>query len=102
MIELEPHALGAVLPVRVSPAARRNGVTGVHAGQLKVSVTAAPERGKANEAVRALLVKELGVRRSQVELLQGETSSQKRFLIRDVSVAELTLAVTRLLARPGE
>ncbi len=97
MIQLEPHPLGVLLPVRVSPAARRNGIGGEHNGQLKVSVMVAPERGKANEAVRELLARQLGVRRSQIELARGETSSEKRFLIHDVSLPELAQRLTQLL-----
>lgn len=89
MITIEPHAEGCVLPIRASPGARRNGVTGVHNGMLKVSVTQAPEKGKANKALAAVLAKALGLRKSQVELLSGETSQEKRFLIRDVDAARL-------------
>ncbi|MGE3776880.1 MAG: DUF167 domain-containing protein, partial [Pirellulaceae bacterium] len=47
MIQLERHAQGVVLPVRAHPGARREEVRGEHDGALKVSVAAAPEKGKA-------------------------------------------------------
>ncbi len=51
---------GATFAVKVKPGARRNLLTQTEAG-LKVEVTAAPEDGRANQAVRKLLAKALGV-----------------------------------------
>ena len=56
---------------------------------LKVCVTQSPEKGKANKAVIELLAKSLKLRKSQIELLSGETSHQKRFLIRGITPEEL-------------
>ena len=53
----------------------------MHDGGLKVAVTAAPEAGKANKAIGGVLAKALGVSRSQVRLVRGMTSRQKRFVI---------------------
>ena len=89
MIELLPHPEGAILPVRAHAGARRNERRGEQDGQLRVSVTQAPEKGKANRAIIELLCQQFGLRRSQVELVAGETSSQKRFLVRGVAAAEL-------------
>lgn len=97
MIRLEPHAEGSVLPVRAHAGARRNEAGGEHDGALRVAVTQAPEKGKANKAIAALLAKLLDVRKSDVELLSGETSSQKRFLIRGLAVEELQSRLAGLL-----
>ena len=86
MVTLEPHAHGVVIPVRVKPGARRTGVAGEHDGALRVNVTAAPEKGKANQAVIEVLARLLGVAKSSVELLSGATSSQKRFLVHGVDL----------------
>ena len=61
---------------------------------LKVCVTQSPEKGKANKAVIELMAKSLGLRKSQIELLSGETSHQKRFLIRDITPEELAQKLT--------
>ena len=53
---------------------------------LKVAVTTAPEKGKANRAIIALLAKSLGVRKAQITLLTGQTSPEKRFLITGVTI----------------
>ena len=93
MIALQSHAEGTILPVRAQPGARRNELRGEQDGMLKVCVTQSPEKGKANKAVIELLAKSLGLRKSQIELLSGETSHQKRFLIRDITPEELAQKV---------
>ncbi len=93
MLHLEPHADGTILPVRAQPGARRNEIRGVQDGQLKVCVTQSPERGKANKALIELLSKSLRLKKSQIELLSGETSHQKRFLVRGVTPDELTARI---------
>ena len=69
--------------------ARRNELRGEQDGQLKVGVTQIAEKGKANKAVIELLCKLLKLRKSQIELLSGETSQQKRFLVREIPVEDL-------------
>jgi len=89
MIALQQRAEGVVLPVRARAGGRANSLQGEHDGALKVSVTTAPEKGKANQAIAALLCRELGLRKGQVELIAGATSPRKQFLLRDVSADEL-------------
>lgn len=101
MLDLEENTHGVLLPVQAQPKARQNAITGLHAGQLKVSVTQAPEKGKANAAIAKVLAKELDLRKSQVHLHSGETSSQKRFLITDVTRADLQQRITEHLASNG-
>jgi uncharacterized protein YggU (UPF0235/DUF167 family) len=98
MIALEDHPEGTILPVRAHAGARRNGIRGEQAGSLQVSVTQAPEIGKANKAIIAVLAEALSLRKSQFELLSGETSPHKRFLVREVDKAEVTVLLQRALA----
>jgi uncharacterized protein (TIGR00251 family) len=95
-VALEPHAEGTILPVRARAGARRNEVRGVQDGMLKLSVTQAPEKGKANKAIVALLAKTLDLKKSQIELIAGETSGQKRFLVRDVTADALQTRLGQL------
>ncbi|MCH5374646.1 MAG: hypothetical protein JJ992_11780 [Planctomycetes bacterium] len=46
-------------------------------------------RSELSKAIVDLLCKSLGLRKSQIELIGGHTSSEKRFLIRDLSESEL-------------
>lgn len=97
MIDLTLHAQGTVLAVHAQPRAKRNVVVGTRAGALRVAVTAPPEKGKANAAIGAVLADCLGCRLSQIALISGETSRQKRFLVLGVTPDELRL---RLAAIP--
>jgi uncharacterized protein (TIGR00251 family) len=89
MIALVEHAEGWILPVRAQPGARKAGVKGEQAGALKLAVTAPPEDGRANQALIELLREILGVKRSQVALLSGATSRDKKFLIGGMTRTEL-------------
>ena len=50
-------------------------------GVLIVAVEAQPQRGAANEAVRALIAAAVGVKLAQVELVGGATSTRKTLRI---------------------
>jgi uncharacterized protein (TIGR00251 family) len=76
-LELTPVPGGTRLRLRVKPGARKNAIVGVHGGALKISVTAPPEKGKANDAVVALLAKALDVPASALVIVAGETSQDK-------------------------
>lgn len=101
MIAVAPHAEGTVVAVRAQPGARRDAVLGERAGSLRVAVTAAPERGKANEAIVVVIAAALGLRRSQVTLLAGETARDKRFLLRGITPGEVRERLAALADRPG-
>ncbi len=96
MIEPANHSEGCVIVVRAHPNAKKNGITGEHHGALKVSVTAPPQEGRANAAILEVLCEWLALKRSQVELLSGAHSRDKRFLIRGVSPSELVVKLGQL------
>ena len=89
MIKLTVTESGLRVPVLVEPGAGRERLYGEHDGRLKLSVTAAPERGKANKAVCKFLAAELGVSKSQVHILSGHHSKLKEVLIERVSADAL-------------
>ena len=68
-----------LLHVRVQPKARANAVKGWHGAALRVSVTAAPEDGKANRAVVDLLAETFDVAPSSIYLVRGAASRDKWF-----------------------
>ena len=97
MIELGEHPEGVVLSVRAQPGARKNCLRGEQNGALKVAVTQIAERGKANQALIEVLAEELSLKRSQIELVSGETQREKRFLIRGTTKAELAERIEKAL-----
>ncbi|WP_299926697.1 DUF167 domain-containing protein [uncultured Pelagimonas sp.] len=64
------------IAVRVSPKASRNAIER-KGGEMRIYVTTVPENGKANAAVIKLLAKALGVPKSRLSLIRGETSRDK-------------------------
>jgi uncharacterized protein YggU (UPF0235/DUF167 family) len=97
MIHLEDHQEGVILPVRAMPGSKKNEVRGEQNGCLKVCVTQIPERGKATKAVLIQLAESLGLKKSQIELFAGETSQQKKFLIRGIDRTTLERIIGSLL-----
>ena len=65
------------LRLRVSPGAGRSAVVGRHGDGWKVRVAAAPERGKANDAVLELLATVLSLPRRSVQLVSGLAGRDK-------------------------
>ena len=63
----------AYLNVRVTPGARQDAVAGWQGTALKVKVRAAPEKGKANDAVCALIARTLGVPPGAVAIVRTLT-----------------------------
>ena len=71
---------GTQIAVRVTPRAARNRIT-QEGGQIRVYVTSVPEDGKANAAVQKALAKALGVAKSRLTLIRGQTARDKTFMI---------------------
>jgi uncharacterized protein (TIGR00251 family) len=65
------------LQLAVSPNAKRTAADGLHDGCLRVRLNAPPVDGKANDALRAWLARELGLPQRGVTLLRGETGRRK-------------------------
>jgi len=80
-MKLQPRSNGFALAVKVVPGASRNAVAGTYGDGIKVTVSAAPERGAANDAVIRLLAEALGVPTSSVQIVRGHTSPRKEVLI---------------------
>jgi uncharacterized protein len=74
----ERAVTGAEFAVKVTPRARRNAVTEAD-GVIRISVTTAPEDGKATAAVAEALAHALGVAKSRLVLVRGATSREKLF-----------------------
>jgi uncharacterized protein (TIGR00251 family) len=80
------------LDIRVQPRASRNAIE-IDGERMTVRVTAAPESGKANDAVVALLAKRLGVPKRSVQIVRGLKSRDKRIRIDGTSASEALKAL---------
>lgn len=68
----------AVYKIKVIVGAPKSEIRGYLAdGTMKVAISAAPEKGKANLALKNFLAGELKVKKAQIEIISGETSRAK-------------------------
>lgn len=111
---LDAFAEGIRLRLKVAPKAKRNALGGLidepddgrsggsSSGKtqaLKISITAAPEDGKANAAVIALLAQEFGVAKSAISVVSGATDRRKIVEIRGQPAALMQKVQARLQGR---
>jgi uncharacterized protein len=76
---------GVEIAVKVVPGASRDRIVGPLGDALKVQVAAAPERGKANAAVEALLADALGVPIKSVRVTRGHSSPRKTVVVQGIT-----------------
>ena len=84
---------GIAVNILATPGASADKVRGIHGNALKVAVRAPPERGKANAAIAELLAEYFGLPESSVTLESGETSRNKRFLLRGLTLEQAMAAL---------
>ena len=94
MIDIREEADGVVFGVRVSPRAKRNAIGGEHDGLLKIGLTAPPVDGAANAALIKLLSKTLGVSKSSVTIVSGQSSRTKRVRVTGITQAQILALVS--------
>ena len=85
MINVRKVEGGVVVSVKVQPNASKDRVVGKHGDQIKIAVTVAPEKGKANKAVIKVLSKLLGVKNTDIQIISGEKSRDKKVFIRNIN-----------------
>ena len=66
------------LTVYCQPGAKRSRVAGLHDGKVKIQLAAPPRDGEANDELIRFLSGALGLPRSAVRLVTGQTSRIKR------------------------
>ena len=69
---------GVILNLHIQPGAKKTEVVGQHGEALKIRLAAPPVDGKANAALLAFVAQQLGVSKSAVALVSGQTSRAKR------------------------
>jgi uncharacterized protein (TIGR00251 family) len=97
VIPIRDDASGASFAVKVHPRAKRNAVAGELGDALKLSLTAPPVAGKANQACIEFLAELLRVPKSSVSIASGESSRQKLIRVLGLSAAEVRTRLERHL-----
>lgn len=85
-VRIEQRGDAVRLTVRVQPRASRSEIAGVHGDALRVRLAAPPVDGEANVELVRFLARQVGIPRSQVRIVTGETSRQKVVEFEDVRV----------------
>ena len=80
---------GVGFTVRVIPSSSKTDIMGVLDGMLKVKVSAAPERGKANKCLIDFLAKQLKTKKNTIKITSGTTNSIKQIQISGVKVEDI-------------
>ena len=89
MISIHNTPAGATFAVKIHPRARKNAITGEIGDALKLSLTAPPREGRANEACIEFLANLLKVPRSSVTIASGQTSRRKVIRVSGISAGEV-------------
>ena len=88
--------------VHVQPNARRNEIKGVGEGFIRVKVAAPPVRNKANKELVAFLSHILGLRKTDIEIVEGMTSKRKVVAIHGLGQEQILPALNRRERYPRE
>jgi len=80
---------GIIFAVKAVPGSSRTAICGLLDEMVKIKVSAAPEKGKANKCLLDFLAKQLGVKRNAVKIVSGKSSPVKGVQVSGISVEQL-------------
>ena len=86
------------LEIHLQPGAKRNEIVGFKEGVLYVKVTALPQKGQANRALLELMAQILGIPKSAVDIIRGQSSRNKVIAVQGLSREEMEEALSRDLS----
>jgi uncharacterized protein (TIGR00251 family) len=91
MSELAIQQLGdaVIFTVKVVPGSSKTEMVGLLNGKIKIRVSAAPEKGKANKVLVDFLAKKLGIKSKAVSIISGHKSTIKQVRISGVQAKSI-------------
>jgi uncharacterized protein len=89
VIPIKDSPSGTFFAVKVHPRAKKNAITGEVGDALKLSLTAPPVEGRANEACIEFFANLLKLPRSSITIAAGQTSRNKVIRVTGLSAAEV-------------
>ncbi len=81
---------GVVFTAKIVPGSSKTSLCGALDGMMKIKISAAPEKGKANQCLVEFLAKQLGVKKKTVRVIAGQTNPVKNIEVMGLSAEELT------------
>jgi len=79
----------ATIDIHLQPGAKRNEIVGFKEGILCAKVTALPQKGQANRALVELMAQTLGIPKSSVDIIRGQSSRSKVIAVHGLTVEEV-------------
>ena len=92
MLDVTTEGNAILLPVKVVPGASSTRFLGEWNGRARMAVAAPPEKGKANKALVEFLAKQLAVRKADVAVVVGHTSTLKTIRIERMTAGAVRAA----------
>ena len=89
-LNIKETETGVTIEIKLHPRAGRDRLVGVINNRLKIDVSAAPIKNKANQSMIKLLSKTLKVPQKAIVIKRGTTSRNKLIEIRSISTKEVT------------
>ena len=89
MISIRDTPDGATFQVKIQPRAKKSAIAGEVGEALKLTLTAPPIEGRANQACIAFLAELLNVPRSSVTIAAGQSSRNKVIRVVGLSAAQV-------------
>ena len=90
-LKIEKTEGGVIFTTKVVPGSSKTAVCGLLDGMVKIKVSAAPEKGKANQCLIEFLAKKLGVKKSAVSVISGRTNPIKKVEVLGISAETLVM-----------
>jgi len=100
-VPVRESSAGATFSVKVHPRARKNAITGTVGDALKLSLTAPPVDGKANQAVIEFFAGFFDIPRSSVTIASGQTSRLKVICVAGLRKQTVEQRLQEALANQG-
>jgi hypothetical protein len=95
VVPIKDTTSGATFAVRIHPRAKRNAITGILGDALKLSLTAPPVEGRANDACIEFFADLLKLPRSSITIAAGQSSRNKVIRVAGLSAAEVEQRLRR-------
>ncbi len=89
MIKIREMEDGIIIPARIQPNSSKEKIMGEYAEKLKIAVTSPPEKGKANKSIVKVLAKWLNIKTSDIQIVSGEKSKDKKIFVRNITKKDL-------------
>jgi uncharacterized protein len=80
---------GIILKIKVIPKSSKTEIVGKENDEIKIRLAAIPDKGAANEELIRFLSKHLGIAKTKIQIIHGETSRHKKILLKEALLSDI-------------